>query len=133
MNSSAYCQPHDCCPTCGQTAPPIDIAVDLNNHAFIINGKSGKLAEIPLIILYTLARRYPNSIRYDSLLAAIYGAGEEPDDAANSLKVQVSRLRVTLAQYGAGIESIWGYGYRLVPRVTVFEKRYKKKALTHVA
>lgn len=100
------------CPCCGQKTAVKRPLVNLMDNTIAWRGRitvTGQRAEI----LDALAKKFGSPVSYERLLAAVHGAGDEPNDAENGLKVQVCGLRKQLPRVGLTIQTVWGKGYVL--------------------
>jgi len=102
------------CPCCGGfigEAAPIEAIVEAER------------SWVAKSILQTLSRPVGKRVRRDALIEAVYQLEDEPDDAARSVSVVLSRLRKRLEAYGWMIKREGSKGpagergamYRLLP------------------
>lgn len=99
------------CPCCGQATPDngaLLVSLDTNQitRAGVTVGVTPQQAELVHIL------RAGRVVRHDTIASKMYGAGEPPLE--NTIKVQISRLRRSLAPLGISIENVRAVGYRLI-------------------
>lgn len=65
-------------------------------------------------LLAMLNRRAGRAVTYDALIRAAWADGNEPQDASNTLRVHIRKVRQRLKGRGVEIMTIWGAGYKLM-------------------
>jgi DNA-binding response OmpR family regulator len=107
------------CPCCGQPLPRSGLFIDLDSNSFGTD-TIGPIRVEPQMaeVLHILHAHSPKAVAHDRLVHGIYGGFDPPLAADNILKVQVSRLRRVLRETDTPyvIETMWGKGFRLVPK-----------------
>jgi hypothetical protein len=73
-----------------------------------------KLTKTHAMLFNVLEAAQEQPVPFARLLQAMYAGRDEPDWADGTLKVQIGRLRVKLAETEWRIVSVWGYGYQMV-------------------
>ncbi|WDZ77926.1 winged helix-turn-helix domain-containing protein [Ensifer adhaerens] len=103
------------CPTCGQVLPPQTFAIDWEAGIVIAAGRFAQLTRSELAIFETLYQAKGQVKSKEHLLNAI---ASHVDDAPEIkiVDVFVCKIRKKIAGLGVSIETIWGGGYRLLPR-----------------
>lgn len=99
------------CPTCGgpiKAGPGIDL--DLN--VAIVNGTALRLTPREAEVIAVLIEDQPGPVSTERLTAKIYGSGEWP--TADPLSVFIAHLRRKLRGTGYSIQTVWGFGWRLL-------------------
>lgn len=102
------------CPCCGAAIDAAKPFVDQNSSTLIYKGYSVKLETIDYRILELLTKRAPGVVAHDSLISHVWSGAREPEDAANSLKVGMCKVRRKLAPLGLSVVNVFSVGYRLV-------------------
>jgi DNA-binding response OmpR family regulator len=103
-----------CCPTCGGKLENSGTVVDLDSNHIMHKDKATFVPAQIAELLYALHKRMPAMVRKEALIAAIWGAGDEPPGGAdNSLSVYVHKANQRIASLGLVIENTWGKGYAL--------------------
>lgn len=87
------------------------LVVDLERIEVTVNGKPVHLTPTEMRLLMALAERAGRTVPYADLLAVL-GPGFE--DNTHPLRVNVVRLRARLGRAADLLETIFGFGYRLV-------------------
>jgi DNA-binding response OmpR family regulator len=100
----------------GAVQPPVEcgnLSYDPANREFRVGGDPIILKRRELLILETLVMRARRVVQREVFMDQVYGFNE--DVQSNTLEAQISRLRVKLAELGAGvlIYPIRGVGYML--------------------
>lgn len=105
------------CPTCGNDIPLTELRVDLNTNIATGNGRSVKLTRQQAEILHMLIAAAPRAVSGAALITGLYGRINEPPLGAKSgVKSQISKLRASLSELGATINTTHGVGYIIAAR-----------------
>ena len=94
-----------------------DITLIPETYSIEINGKSAKVTPIEFEIVNLLMQNYGNMVSSAKILNDVWGY--EADDAVETIRVHMRHIRTKLDKISDGkkyIETIYGGGYRLVPR-----------------
>lgn len=101
------------CPCCGQLARPTGaFRVDLNENLLYFRDKSLPLVPQLTELAFILARRMPATVLHETLISAVWGAAPL-EDALNSLKVAIPKLRTAIAPLGLAVINTKSRGYRM--------------------
>lgn len=99
------------CPCCGSDLAMTDRPiVSLDTNRLLAGGEIIQLTPREAEIAQMLSSRMPAPLDNESLISGIYG-GMPTDDAYNTIKQFVFRLRRKLAPAGLSIRTIWGQGH----------------------
>ena len=109
IDSKRTCDP---CPCCGSELKNQRPHVDENTNYFLIGGRAIAVAPKQRQLLAALLVAYPRTVPHDHLIALLWDQ-DEPEDAANNLKVYVSQLRGRLGGTGIEIRNVQSVGYRI--------------------
>ncbi|AMS41190.1 winged helix-turn-helix domain-containing protein [Aminobacter aminovorans] len=88
-------------------------------------GKKQHLTTSEAKVMMALAREPERALSKDELMDRLYGGEDEPE--RKIIDVLICKLRRKLAQMNGGldvVETVWGRGYRFVPKG--FEPKYRK-------
>lgn len=102
----------DACPCCGSELKNQRPHVDENTSHFLIGGRAIPVAPKQRQLLAALLVAYPRTAPHDHLIALLWDQ-DEPEDAANNLKVYVSQLRGRLEGTRIEIRNVQSVGYRI--------------------
>lgn len=91
------------CPTCGNPVEPSKLLVDLNNNTATRLGVTVHLSPTEAEIMSVLDNFYPRRVSPPHLIAAVYGAGDEPSNAVAVLSVVISKMRAKLGLIGVAL------------------------------
>ena len=107
----------DCkCPTCGQVLPSGLFAVDWESRIIIAGNSFAALTAQEMDIFSELYRRPGVLITKERLLSCIAPyVDDEPE--IKIVDVVVCKLRKKLKPLALSIDTVWGSGYRMMPRV----------------
>lgn len=106
-----------CCPTCGQPVAEADTLLVSPTGASVTRlGAGAVLTMSETTILAMMRKKYPAHAVRESIILDLYGLRDEPENAENTVRVLIHRLRHKLAPLGVDIENSHGFGYRLVFR-----------------
>lgn len=92
------------------------LEVDPDGHEIRCRGRSIKVSELEFRLFEVLARQRPRARSYRELSEAIWGPPYYGDSGALRSLVKRARRKVSPATSGAEIESVRGFGFRLVSR-----------------
>lgn len=99
------------------------LVLSLKNNIAQYEGKSFKLPEAKMTVLYALNERWPKMVTIEQLITAMWGGNETPDQAKNTITVHVSGLRKILReQSDLRIVSTRKTGWRLLNRDQELER-----------
>lgn len=101
------------CPCCGGSVNEPHIRVSLDANVATIGARTVKLTPLEAEILHTLVAAYPNVVRYERLIAKVYGAGEGPDRPVNVFHVKKLAMNKALAGTGVSLATVFGTGMML--------------------
>lgn len=104
------------CPCCGTPIhQPVSVSLDTNVISTAIG--SAKLEPKCVEVVEALLRKFPGSVRFDTLGLAIWGQ-RYWDLTENAVRVQVCKTRRAIAPLGLEIHSATNAGYRLAATPT---------------
>lgn len=98
----------------GQTFSYGALRIDPDAHLAQLNGVILDLTHTEFDLLCLLARNPGRVFSRTYLLETVWGTGHVAGD--RSVDNAILRLRRKLTEMGESIETVWGVGYRLVPR-----------------
>ncbi len=106
----------------GQRSAPADaqalvignLRIDPQQHRVLLDGREIRLRRLEFDLLHVLARRPGMVFSRDQLLNLVWDY-EIPGET-RTVDVHVAHLRHKLVGMQAGIETVWGVGYRLEPQ-----------------
>jgi DNA-binding response OmpR family regulator len=102
------------CPCCGaQTERPWVWSLDAGIFS-TASGRTRRFSPAERQVLDTLVRANGRVVSSDTILLAMYGERDEPDEADNVLKVRICAIRRELRRLGVAIKNEPSVGYRLV-------------------
>lgn len=101
------------CPCCGQEVPGAEtLLVSVAAGAASRFGVIARIEPKHAVILSALLRKHPGIVRYAEMIAEVWG-WEEPEAPMKIMKVQMSRLRRSLAPLGVAVDTTHSVGWRL--------------------
>lgn len=106
----------------GQGSSPADeralvignLRIDPQQHRVLLDGREVRLRRLEFDLLHALARRPGMVFSRDQLLNLVWDY-EIPGET-RTVDVHIAHLRHKLEGMQAGIETVWGVGYRLEPQ-----------------
>lgn len=105
------------CPTCGAALPPYLFAVDPESQIIVGNGRFAYLTSDEFAVFDCLYQARPRVLTKEQLLEAVTSFVDDAPEI-KIVDVYVCKIRKKLAGLGVSIETIWGSGYRMLPRST---------------
>jgi DNA-binding CsgD family transcriptional regulator len=102
-----------CCPTCGQNITNVDFRIDLDNNFAVRGDRIVKLTAQRAELAYFLLNQWPGIARMEAIYIALWGTGDEPENAPGTIRAQITELRRQLAGLGVEIINHWSRGYAL--------------------
>lgn len=106
------------CPCCGQALPDDgEIRIDLDGGFVVANGAVARLTEGEFNLFLMLWQSRLRLVLREALMSEAYwlrSDEEEPD--IKIIDVQICKVRKKLASTGIGIDTVWGRGYRILPK-----------------
>lgn len=103
------------CPTCGQILPAELFAIDWEAGIIVCGGRFAQLTRQELAIFSALYGAKGGVRTKEQLLNAITSFVDDAPEI-KIVDVFVCKIRKKVADLGVSIETIWGSGYRLMPR-----------------
>ncbi|MDI6838604.1 MAG: winged helix-turn-helix domain-containing protein [Rhizobiaceae bacterium] len=109
------------CPCCGQGLPDDgEVRIDLDGGFVVANGAVARLTEGEFNLFLLLWQRRPRMLSRDQLMAEAYwlrADDEEPE--IKIIDVLICKARKKLGPTGIAIDTVWGRGYRILPKAEV--------------
>ena len=88
-----------------------NLRIEPERHRVLLEGREVRLRRLEYDLLHTLARQPGRVFSRDQLLSLVWGY--EVPGQTRTVDVHVAHLRHKLAGMQAGIDTVWGVGYRL--------------------
>jgi len=106
------------CPCCGQTLPDDgEIRIDLDGGFVVANGAVARLTEAEFNLFLLLWQRRPRMVSREALMSEAYWLRNDQDEPEiKIIDVQICKVRKKLATTGIEIDTVWGRGYRILPK-----------------
>ncbi|WCA57549.1 winged helix-turn-helix domain-containing protein [Agrobacterium tumefaciens] len=103
------------CPTCGQTLPAGLFAVDIESRIIIAGNSFAALTAQEMEIFSELYRR-PGVLKSKEQLLSCIASHVDDEPEIKIVDVYVCKLRKKLKPLSISIDTVWGAGYRMMPR-----------------
>lgn len=106
------------CPCCGQALPDDgETRIDLDGGFVVANGAVARLTEAEFNLFLLLWQRRPRMVSREALMSEAYWLRNDQDEPEiKIIDVQICKVRKKLATTGIEIDTVWGRGYRILPK-----------------
>ena len=112
------------CPTCGQSLNgDKGITVDEETGSVIVDGEVIILTRKPSLVLGGIVKCSPRIASKAYLMDYVYGLETDNEPHIKIIDVYISKIRPQIKHTRFKIETVWGYGYKLVETPDGSEKQ----------
>lgn len=99
------------CPCCGQMLHALDLRVSLEFNVVIIGDRAVKMSAKQTEVAYALWKAFPNILNKSRLIAQVWGANSNIDEA--SMRNTIYQVRKKLQPHKWTIQGVILRGYRM--------------------
>lgn len=103
-----------CCPLCGGAMDFDNPVFDFDSNRVTVAGTVFQVQPAQIDLFAALHEKMPNAVSIEMLAMKICGRRNFGGCGSNTLQAQVSYLRRVIKFMPFSIETVWGFGYRLV-------------------
>lgn len=111
------------CPCCKQGIPDDgEVRIDLDGGFVVAHGAVARLTEGEFNLFLLLWQRRPRMVTREQLMSEAYWLRNDQDEPEMKIiDVLICKVRKKLSSIGIEIDTVWGRGYRILPKGEVPE------------